>query len=267
MEHIGIHVSKLKFATIQQACEATSDEFKCPVMQIFLGTPRGGFVTKIDPTFGEFIKENGLRVYGHTSYTTSVDPAKSGFLTEQLASASEHGIRGAVFHVPKVNAKSFASSLAECMEGTKYSTELLLEHKAMIPSPLSLETPEKINKFMLAVLEQGIKARFVLDTAHIFAGDVPVRTEDEAEEYLAGLEDEKWIGLLHLNGNAIAGAHKDKHATAFSKHDKIWRKMPYATSGFAAFYEFGKRIGIDTVVETKDQKAEKVELHALFDRI
>lgn len=278
MAGYGIHVIKGKHKSILDACMSALDEFQSPVMQIFTGVPRmTRLVAMKEKEFSDFVNANELRVYGHSSYMTSVwgplDDAyvkKVKFFAEQCVRTVNAGLRGMVVHVPKLEATVISDSLGAVM---KYlakekgiTAPILLEHKPLIPDAMSLESAQKINKLMELVTKSGINARFTIDTGHVFAGKVKIKTYEQASKFINSITDYRWIGLLHLNGNAVGDRQfRDEHAVPMSKRDKIWGGMAFEDSGLHAFLDWGKRYGVDAIYETHNPDEEHDDIVELFE--
>lgn len=254
---VGFHAGAPVVENMLKAME----ERKMHTFQFFTHGPKSLTQNKYDAEAIAKIVKSGVRVYVHSAYVTSWQ--KEGTVFMQLEACDEIGAAGLVLHIPKVLPDA-AAEMVRKMLG-RYKTPLLLEMRAMRPSADSYESPEKIIALIRALEKLGIKntqARICIDTAHIYAGRMEIKTQAEATKYLDALKDVwGWIGLLHLNGNEVNCYTKaaDKHCAPVGKTDYVWDGVEYEDSGCRVFVERFVSSGIDIILEQPIDSAESLE--------
>lgn len=259
---VGIHVFKNN--DISESITAARSELPLNAVQIFTHGPRS--TTKSKHNY-ESIRENskGINIYVHSSYPTNPWNGKDSVIKhtiDQFISSQELGSRGVVLHIPKIGPVEVAKPVKLLVDillknNLLKNQKVILEMKAVKQHATeSYESPEKINRLIEALKEEGLTENNVgicIDTAHIYAGKAEINTYEEGVEYFKALKYPEWICLIHLNGNAYDAKERagDKHALPFDHEDKIWKENTYKNSGCRAFIEFAKRVGIDFILEIK----------------
>jgi endonuclease IV len=253
-ERVGIHACKGDkdiTSTIKKYMKRGMSVF-----QIFTHGPHGRTLNKFNE---KRLRRYAARVniYSHSSYRTSFDLSKTEnleHLHEQMRACAAYGLKGLVVHLPKDSVVNISRELKRVDLSI---CPLFLEMKALKQCEYSFESPEKINALVEQLIRDGFtpeQTPICLDTAHINAGCTPLRTRDDAEQFLNALRYPEWIQLLHLNGNEYdchvrAG---DKHAVPLSVRDTVWRDVEYKESGCRVFIHWFAQHGRDIIVETDE---------------
>jgi endonuclease IV len=274
---LGIHSTKTGTVlaqakrTLSGAIERDQEAFDFDAVQIFTHGPRGGRKNAYDSKeVVETTEKLGMAVYVHGPYP-AVEVWKMetkeeirAFVTPFFEECAAVGALGWVLHVTK-QPPSKLVFVVEAIRpvAKKYQVRLLLEMVAAKPDPahqpkdtLTYFTPEDIN-YVTRLLPKTNTWRWCIDTAHLWAGGVSVRTKEEMQNWLSAIRRPDKIYLIHLNGSENElGSGKDKHAAPFGELDKIWRGMKYSESGVVALAEFAADRGIAMIMELKDRAKE-----------
>lgn len=225
-------------------------------VQVFTRVPNTS--AKIKSTNLEKVKELTKRVknlYIHTPYVERMKNEKHS--EEMYIEADAVGAKGLVYHLPKAEIKDIIpliKTLVNIKQRNKGKCKILMEQPAYkAEANLTYETPAKFDALIDACAEfSKDDLGFVLDTAHIYAAGVELKTFNEAKTYLNSIKNFDRIDLLHLNGNCIHNnTCKDKHAVPFSFEDKIWNGVKYKDSGCRAFIIKFLKHGKDIIFEVK----------------
>jgi endonuclease IV len=254
-----MHVYKGRDFTESIALSAV--KYGCGAAQIFTHGPR----SRKSIVHSSIV--TNLHLYVHSTYLTNLNKEDEQHTMDQLMASTVIGSRGLVIHIPKKPYQVVAAavkSLYDLQNKHGNDQKIILEMRATLPDTDSYETPEKLNKLIHAVRDYGIGADRVgicIDTAHIYAGRVAIRTNNEAKKYLSKF-DTKDVALIHLNGNEYdcKKMAKDKHAIPLSSKDKIWGQMEYNGSGCKAFVNWSIKNGIDIIIEHKWHDTDDSEL-------
>lgn len=224
---IGIHAEKKSTSTLNftDAINRVCNEMKLECVQIFTHGPRTKSEIKMDKNA---MKEccNKYRVYVHTSYCTSWKPEGLEHMKEQLRFAEEIGAKGIVLHLGKIDIKDHIDVLSK-LDINKVPT--LLEMRAIKPGKNSYQTTTELNSLCEALQESKLspeKVGICIDTAHLSAGKIPLRTSKDVETYMSGFSKIaiSYIKLLHFNGNIYDPKIRagDKHCVPCSEEDKVF---------------------------------------------
>jgi len=260
---IGIHVFKGK----DMANSITQARDDCPLnaVQLFTHGPRN--THKVEHDYERIRSASkGIHMYVHSSYPTNPWNGKAVIFehtVDQFISSMDLGSKGVVLHIPKIGPTAVAKPIKTLVDvllkkGLLGGQKVILEMKAVKQhATQSYESPEKINRLIEALKEEGLTADNVgicIDTAHIYAGKADIHTYTAGVKYCEDLEYPQWICLIHLNGNVYDAKKRagDKHAVPFDHEDKVWKGKTYAASGCRAFIEFAQTKGIDFILEVKD---------------
>ena len=272
---LGIHVSKLsplekvkvkskKSRELHTAIGEDCEKFGINSVQIFTHGPK--FFAKNALDYEKIISATkNIDLVVHAAYeTTSVwrinnknknTPAsrkKISQIEDQLKSCQMLNAWGLVIHITKIH----PSEIAEAMHILKPYVEksgviLLLEMTASKLDPdLTYETPEKLNNLITLIGHKENWYGICVDTAHIWAAGIDIRSYNSMKEWLNRLAFKSKILLFHLNGiSSERGSGKDKHEIVFEKDDKIWHKIKPEYSGVRAIVEFATKRNIPIICE------------------
>jgi endonuclease IV len=225
-------------------------------VQVFIRVPNTS--AKIKATNLQKVKDFVSQVknlYVHTPYVERFQDEKRS--EEMYIEADQIGAKGLVYHLPKDEIKNIIpiiKTLVDIKLRNKGKCKILMEQPAYKATPnTTYESPAKLDALIDACAEfSHDDLGFVLDTAHIYAAGVNLRTLEEAKTYLNSIKNFNRIDLLHLNGNCVHNAIcKDKHAVPFSTEDKIWNGIPYLESGCRAFIVKFIKSNKDIIFEVK----------------
>lgn len=250
---IGVHVGKYSAKkTLHENILESFDLYSTDCCQIFTHGPKSKSKNKINESELSKIK----KIYVHSSYVINWDDES---MYSEFHTVNDIGAEGLVLHIPKKNAKTVADytlKFVEYIRKNGLKCLLLLEMKAVTAHETdSYESVDKINNLIHELEERKIsesEAKICPDTAHIYAGRADIFSYENAKKYLEKLEP-KWIGLIHLNGNAYDSSKRagDKHVIPFSEDDYIWGEYSYKDSGCRAFIEYAKKNNIDIILEVE----------------
>lgn len=263
---IGFHVGRnAKLKDLTKSIEQVVSEIKnMECVQIFTHGPRSKAETKMDKkTLGEL----KTRIYVHATYLTYLSKENEKHILDQLNVCKQINACGLVIHLPK-RAPSYIAENVDILVKHKPKTKIILEMTAVIPDSTSYESPEKLLNLIKLLEDRGITSEqvgFCIDTSHIYAGKMEIRSYADAKKYISKLEHKaNWFQLLHLNGNKYDNTKcsKDHHAVPFSSEDMIWGKIPFDKSGCLAFVEWYKNK--DIILECHEIDTEARKMHKLL---
>jgi endonuclease IV len=271
---LGIHASVAGFKSIGESAAFCMQYLGEEAVQIFTYGPKTNSTNR---NIG--LEEIPGHVYYHSSY--ALRPWSSSRDTffdigrQYLAADKGDTARRAaplVLHLDHHTVKDMAPVLRKLTKlAAKVGQPFLLEHTAMRPSPTTLDSSERIARFISDVgeLDPAGWLRFVPDTSHIFAMQQLIRTYDDAKSWLSVIDPSR-VGLLHLNGNSEGvGNYLDRHTMMGGENDNIWRDIEPARSGAAYFIEWCRKHGIDMIHEghDSDQKKTLSDLKAFVSKL
>jgi endonuclease IV len=134
------------------------------------------------------------------------------------------GAKGLVIHLAKKPPNEIAAIIPELLglRGSTNQTILYLEIESYKPNEGTYETPAKI-KALFDLIEPSIRPHIGLciDTAHLWAANVNVRTAISPDEANEGLDMAQWLAnlppiehvMVHLNDQIWPkGSGRDEHA-------------------------------------------------------
>ena len=280
---VGVHVDRREKGKlgIEASIRAAIQELpgsRCA--QIFTHGPKGKAMNRFNTEeLRELCHEH--RIYVHSTYfTTWKDLAH---MQEQFSLAASLGAQGVVLHLGKISPEAHIEVLAKlriapvrldnakCAHLAKQRTcRIILEMRALKPDRWTYQTPAEINELCEALQLAGFTSDRViicLDTAHIAAARIALRTRKDADLYMAALKYPEYIGLLHLNGNTYNPAERagDHHCVPMSAEDWVWSlggaPIAVADSGAAALTEWFTSRGRDVILE-QDFSKELVKFHS-----
>jgi endonuclease IV len=185
-------------------------------------------------------------LYVHSSYLFSFD--NNEHAQEQFDFANKIGARGVVLHLKKEPPSYFANSLSKLNLG---DCAAILEMKAIKhSSKYGYQQPEEINMLCEEMLKLNKKVWICLDTAHINAGRINLKTREDVKSYISKLKYPDMIRLLHLNGNQYDPMVKagDKHIIPGLEGDFVFKDG----DGDAEMAKWFLSRNCDVVVECKD---------------
>jgi len=278
---VGIHVDRRDKgktgieASIRNALAALPGSRCC---QIFTHGPQGRAMTRFNT---EDLRElcNEHHVYVHSTYFTTWKDVALPHMQEQFTCAAGIAAQGVVLHLVKQTPEEHIAVLnrlripeVRLADGTRRNCLVILEMQAFKPDEWTYQSASEVNALCRALAAAGWgpeRAVICLDTAHIDAGRIVLRTAADAQRYIDALELPDYIGLLHLNGNAYNSAEraKDKHCVPHSADDWIWHKsrtagdqVALAESGTRVLVDWFTRRGRDVILE-QDLTPELVEFY------
>lgn len=228
-------------------------------IQVFTHGPQSTKKIKIDADFTTTLNSLNISMNVHGSYLCV--PWRSSFLMHHTLEnfRAAHSIRASdvVIHIPFMPINDWLISIVELtmrIKKERLSPKIMLETSATIShAKNSYETPPKLNRLWRAIQNAKISeyCGICIDTAHIHAGGVQIRTYDDAHRYL-DMCTPGMIQSIQLNGNSIApGIHNtsDMHEIPLSSADLIWRGLSYRDSGCRAFIEYSVDHNIPCTIE------------------
>lgn len=274
---LGLHVSlvnvlqNIKYKSLEDAITKELDIFGLNTVQVFVWGPRIAKRNNIDY---EEVKEatKDINVIVHSAYTTTgiwsgLTAYKTNTFKNQITDAKAIGASIFVLHINKIlpeNAVHILKQLKKIVKASK--VKLGIEMVASKADPeKTYETPEKIDN-LVKLLKNESWFGIVVDTAHLWAAGVDIRSYESMKDWLDRLTYKKSICLFHLNGSfSEKGSGRDKHAICFSSDDKIWRGINPHNSGVRAVVEFAKQHHVPIICEINygNQK----EADEMFDKI
>ena len=261
---LGLHLHKAGHKSYTAALLALIKEFPMLTdVQMFVCGPQNTRCNVIDPEFVATARAKKIDINVHGSYMAL--PWKSTALfnhsLQNLRAAHAIGAANVIFHIPYKPLEEWFPSveaLAAQAEEEKLGPMIVLETAATIRHPtMSYESPEKLNILADAISAADLRGRvgICVDTAHIFASKVDIRTYEAAQKYCKKLPAGA-IAEIQLNGNSIVPGDKttrDEHEIPLSDADLIWRGLSYRESGCRAFIEYGAALNIPIVIEWKSR--------------
>jgi len=269
---LGVHVSKTsavldkKTAAKDLAAAIIRDAnaLGLNAVQIFTYGPQKMVPNKIDyDEVKEATKDLDLTV--HSAYATSSiwsvhttnkhegDAKKKLDLFKlQLMSSMKVGAWGMVVHVGKQYSDVVANTMTLLKPlSKKAGVKVILEMVACkSDADKTYETPEKMDNLTTLIGATEQWWGWCVDTAHIWAAGVNIKSYDDMKDWFNRLTYKKKIVQFHLNGSSeIRGGGKDKHEIAFSADDKIWHGVKPEESGVRAIVEFALQNSIPIICE------------------
>lgn len=267
---LGVHVTKDSHVlddktpakTLPIAITRDLDELDLNCAQIFTYGPRFMVQNKIDAEeMIDATREINLSVHsaysstGIWAYTdgkTTKDKSRMDAIKLQLMSCVKLKAWGLVLHIGKIypdEATAVMKKLRPVVKKTKI--KLILEMVASKPDPdRTYETPEKIDNLTTLIGPAESWWGWCVDTAHIWAAGVNIRTYESMKKWLNDLTYKKKILMFHLNGSsAQLGCGKDKHEIVFGPDDLIWKGVDPKKSGVRAIVEFAEEHQIPIICE------------------
>lgn len=238
---IGIHAKVLTKMNLIESMEYGFEELKgSECCQVFTHGPHNENQNNFDV---EDMKRQcaAKRVYTHQTYRTSWKPAGLRHMRDQLECATMIGSRGLVLHLALLSPQDHIKVLKQL---TITTTPVILEMRALKPQKWAYQTAAEINMLCSALKAAGLapeRCCICLDTAHLSAGKIPIRTRTQVSEFIESLTDWNYIKLLHLNGNEYDPLVRagDKHCCAIlDKNDKIWGGMKLEETGCLEFVKW-----------------------------
>ncbi len=179
-------------------------------------------------------------------------------IEKQLIVCNKIKAKGFVLHISKVYPEIVSEIVKYYLKPLfiKYNIKLLLEMISSKMDDSTYETPEKIDN-LTHLIGKGQYYGYCIDTSHIWAANVDVRTFDSMQKWLNECVNKKKIYLIHLNGSKTQkGSGKDIHAIPMSGDDVIWNKTPFNDSGLKCIIEYckKKKVPIISEIHFKDEK-------------
>ena len=277
---LGIHTSHTspiitnkKKRELHDAIKEDVDKFGLNAVQIFTHGPRLPTENKLD--YEKINKvSHDLDVTVHSPYTTvglwkiqsdnkndSVSKRKITQLKSQLLAVKKAGGWCMVVHITKTLPENIAYTMKLIKPivkkiGVKISLEMVA---SKADREKTYETPEKLDNLITLL---GIKEKYyciTVDTAHIWAAGVDVRSYEAMNDWINRMTFKKKIEMFHLNGSfSERGSGKDKHAVPFSTNDKIWHGIDPNKSGVKAVIDFARSNNITIICEINRGTEEEI---------
>jgi endonuclease IV len=262
----GVHVNKKSGSRNRDMDIAITEDMKrmkdygvvTPCAQIFVAGPRN-YAPTITPAVAEKIKNLGFPTSVHGAYVDkpwSGSAQAIGNIKREMDLARLCGASGVVVHLGSASATpTFIDAVRAITAGD--GPLLWLEIQAAKPSPLTYETPEKLQALFKRLEDAGCARRIGLciDTAHLYSCGTSLRTYAHAKAWFAGIRDitTRYPIMIHLNDSERElGCGVDKHAAIC--HGTIWREYidDISESGLAYIIKFAKKRGIHMIFERHD---------------
>lgn len=260
---VGIHVDRIEKRGLESSIRAAAENLPgTGCMQIFTHGPRSKSLNKFNMDDMRDLCQQ-YRIYVHSTYFTTWKDIEH--MRQQFSMASALGAQGVVLHLTKMPPEDHIDVLNRVrvgnINGTNIPCKIILEMKALKPDRWTYQTPREINELCKALTAAGYgpdRVVICLDTAHIAAGRISLRTREDAEKYLAEFAQPDYIGLLHLNGNSYNSAERagDHHCVPMCGDDWIWHKSsgdaeppPLAESGVRVLVDWFTSRGRDVILE------------------
>ncbi len=273
---LGVHVSKSSLILddktdlpLEEAVERDITKNDLNALQIYTHGPKNNKQNNIDiKKIKSSTEEYDLSV--HSPYSMAgVFKSDSNYyydsIKQQLQIANQIRAGCYVLHMTKhppiniVNSMKILKPYAE-----KYNVVIGLEMVASKSSgELTYETPEKINNLIELLGKDEKYYGIVIDTAHIWAAGVDIRSYENMKKYLSEIKYKNKICLFHLNGSSSdIHSGSDKHEVVFGPEDVIWYKVDPKKSGVRAIVEFALENDITIICEIK-RGAEKYNIKGI----
>lgn len=238
--------------------------FDARAFQIFVANPRSLSITLRDDEADElqaYLSETRIVAIAHGTYMDfpwGGNAYAAKFIRGELALCARAGISGLVVHLGKAPAETVLKYIPRLIS-VEQTVAVFLEVPHVKPENSHYETPEK-----LAALFREIRARFdpllcrfglCIDTAHLWSCGVDLRSYEDAEEWIRGLEAVADVippdrVIIHLNDSLDErGSGVDRHAPLLE--GKLWgdfRARP-RQSGLAAFVDYAVRNDTTVILE------------------
>lgn len=268
---LGIHVSKSskvdlesKNKELHDAVKDDVEKFGINAVQIFTYGPQYYVKNNID--YDELKKvTDDIDLTVHSAYiTTSIWKINSNnkkspsskkkilMIYQQLKSCKEIGAWGLVLHITKIKVEDIVATMKIIKPyAVKLGVKILLEMTASKSTyNTTYETPEKLNNLITALGKDESWYGICVDSAHIWAAGVDIRSYDDMKNWFDSLAFKKKILLFHLNGNsAERSSGKDKHEIVFGPDDIIWKNIKPENSGVKAIAEFCVEYSVPMICE------------------
>ncbi len=256
----GIHVRKGDRDDLYDAIIEDIDKLDINVAQIFTHGPQNR--SKNNIKFDEVAKLN-IPIYVHATYLSSIWDMKDaalGHVYDQLKVCAQIRAEGFVIHLRKSHIPDVIKVVKELIKNSQ-GQKIILEAPAMLSSPLSYESPERINELILEISKFATPDQIgiCIDTSHETSGGIKLQTYAEVKEFFNQIKYPTYISLIHLNGTSFPlGSGKDCHEVIFSKNDLIWGKYKSRrsshskniyNSGVAYIVKFCKKYKIPIILE------------------
>lgn len=242
MLFLGVHVKKENHKTIYDALVNYFNKYpEVNTAQIFLGSPQGGSVVKLDSVeqnkIKTFIDKNDLLLFSHAKYVINIGSPKAysyHTLHEELEEIYKLSGIGTVVHCPKSTSigidnayknsidairkvihKTFLRGGALQDKNKQKYLKIIIETAAGQGSEMFVRIDDMARFYNEFTPKEKKYIRFCIDTAHIFASGYDISSIEGAKKYID--EFDKKIGiknvlLIHLNDSAsVLGSCVDRH--------------------------------------------------------
>lgn len=211
---IGIHCNKGK-----DFVESIKN-LGMPVVQIFTHGPRTTKVISFDEEKMKELSKN-VKIYVHQTYCTSWTKNLE-HMREQCQMIEKINSAGLVLHLAKMSPDDHIKVLQDMPK-----VPILLEMRALKTDKWVYQTPDEINQLCEALIRADMhNVGICIDTAHINAGGILLKTSRQVDTYFSALKFPQVIKLIHLNGNEYDPTVRagDKHCIPLSKEDFVFQK-------------------------------------------
>lgn len=289
---VGIHVDRRTKGKSTQCVLAASlwrtfEEYpRAGCAQIFTHGPRTKGRAALDEDEVRAVAA-GYRLYQHTTYMTcwKDEAASNKHIQDQMTCAAELGLQGIVLHLAKEPPSTHIAVMRKIEQKRRWQPEyapagdrewcrFILEMRAIKSGKWAYQEATEVNALCAALREAGYgpdRVWICLDTAHLAAGGISLRTAAAADRYICALEYPDYIGLLHLNGNTYNPDERagDHHCIPHCADDWVWHKRAstreieppsLADSGATTLARWFVARDRDVILE-QDHSAELVEFY------
>jgi endonuclease IV len=280
---LGVHVSK-KSKVLDQPLlknrKSLLDALVCDLetlelnsAQIFTHGPRSTAANAIDyKAVHDWCKQHKITLVVHTSYATPgfwTNATKDSHLLAQLEASARLGAYGVVVHLPKALISNIVHVIVRVLgeAAAAAARPLLLECVAVREGPsarlFSYSTPEQINGLADALEAAGVPAAawgMCIDTAHLWASGVDIRTPAAMRAWLAALRRPSVVKLVHLNGCSLGrGVGRDVHEIPWCRRDLIGSAADPRRTGLYVLYEWCVDHRVPVIIEVNRGTQREVE--------
>lgn len=267
---IGYHINKE--IEISEDIKNAEIKYKIDTFQIFVSGP-------MNMNFNHIKFENikNKRVYVHSCYVDgifvsedyykfnkSVVDFKLHHKIKEMQCVDKFDGVGLVVHYGLVDIeilKFSLTTLLNMMDFNGIKCHLILEMKASKSNKNSYETAYKYNKLMdmLDSIDVSDRIKMCIDTSHIHAAGILLKTYENAEKYFNSL-NLKRLQIIHLNGNVNnLGSGVDQHCKIGSPDDKIWGENVKG-AGIEFLVKYATKYNIDIILERHELSLDEVQL-------
>lgn len=265
---IGYHVSKTGHPSMAAALELAAENLADfgigpKAAQIFVTGPQNWKAIELDAAkCRSVVDRHNLSLVVHGSYVdapwNSINAVHN--IRAEMRIASAIGATGVIIHLGSNTNETLEDVLTAVFKGLITNVTLWLEINSAKASERTFETPEKLGALFARVAAwQEVEGPLpsvglCIDTAHLFACGVALRSFDDANEWLAALPAVPI--MMHLNdSSSMLGSGRDIHERLL--YGNLWgdyredNKTPAAIehSGLMAILQWAEANDIALILE------------------